>query len=213
MAALVGLLHHLTLAAAGAQMLRESRKPGFEKSRREKLNVMKRYFFYLFSVFCLSINGQAQENKTAPPDLGHPCPLGMCVSSASFYFDQFNFHKPRTDCKSGFGLCIRGHWEYTCGYPPNCLGGVNTGYNKATKIENGKALCWFNIVDGKLQLHLPLELETVETYQDVDFSLFNIDEEMIFIKNDQGIVIAKAKRGEYPVTKTEKDFVIIIDLE
>ncbi|NOT51023.1 MAG: hypothetical protein HOP10_07075 [Chitinophagaceae bacterium] len=172
---------------------------------------MKKLFFYLFSAVCLAINSQAQENKTAPPEISHPCPLGMCVSSAMFHIDLFNFHKPRTECKSGFGFCVKGHWEYSCGFYPNCVGTINTG--KAAKIENGKAFCWFNIVDGKLELHIPLELEKLEEYQDVDFSVFTIDTDMIFLKNDQGKVVAKAKEGDYPVKKTEEEFVIIIDLE
>ncbi len=158
-------------------------------------------------------NGYSQDGRTAPIDLGHPCPQGMCVTSASFMIDIFNFHKPRTNCQTGFGLCLRSHWEYTCGFPPYCLGQVNTGYRPETKIENGKVSGWFSIVNGKLELHLPVALETANSFQNTDFSTFHLDPDMIYLKNDQGAGIGKLKGGAYPVKKREQEFFVVIDLE
>ena len=82
-----------------------------------------------------------------------------------------------------------------------------------TKVENGKVYGWFNFVNNKLELHIPLELEGVDGYNGTDFSVFYLDPDMISIKNDQGLIMAKLKGGEYPVERTQKDFLVVIELE
>jgi|GEM_PF-3733510 len=50
-------------------------------------------FLLIFSVYISS----AQKAQ---------CPPGAHVGGG-WNIDKFNFHKPRTDCKSGFGVCLR----------------------------------------------------------------------------------------------------------
>ena len=64
---------------------------------------MKKIIFLLglvLSGFCL----YAQEDRVA---IVNGCPPGTHPVTVFYGIETFNFHKPRTDCQSGFGLCIR----------------------------------------------------------------------------------------------------------
>lgn len=151
----------------------------------------------LCSVFFYLSDLNAQGNRI------EPCPSGFCSAGVTFVIDQFNFHKPKTDCKSRFGICIRGHWEANC---------VPCWSNYRTGLENGKVTGWFIIKENKIELHLPLALGQTIEFINEDMTVFYLDDNMLEILNTDGSVNAKLKGGEYPVTIVDNDYVILIDL-
>ena len=166
---------------------------------------MKKVAILIVSIFVLRISyGQRNGNSEARIS---PCPQGQCVTQASYVFDQVNFHKPRTNCTSGFGLCIRGHVEYECGYG-DCIG-VQVF---RTRIENDKVYGWFNISGNKFELHVPLQLQNSDDFRNQDLSIFYIDDDMIEIIRSDNTSIGKLKGGQYPVVLNNNDLVIIIDI-
>jgi hypothetical protein len=154
---------------------------------------MKKNFFCSFLLLFVftSFNAKAQTS----------CPPGYSAV-VSYSFDQFNFHKPRTDCKKGFGLCIRGHWEKKC--KPN-----NSFY---ARIIDNQVEFWAEIKNNKLELHLPVELKQQEGFIGEDMTVFFVEDDTFEIKNEEGEVIAKLKEGEYAVEENETDLIIKIDL-
>lgn len=154
----------------------------------------------------------SQEEKLAPGDIGNPCPPPSCVVRATLHIDFVNFHKPRTECKTGFGICVKTHLQYTCGYPPNCLpGSVNN--RQMLKVENGKVSGYFMLLDGKAEMHLPLSIKSHPEFTSTDLSQFSIEPNTVVFRNEHGIDFARAKAGNYPVKNTGYDLVIILDLE
>jgi hypothetical protein len=126
------------------------------------------------------------------------CPPGY-HPSYTYEIDVFNFHKPRTGCKSGFGLCIKGHWETGC-VP-------NRPYSYFSTIKEGVASVWAQeLENGKLEIHFPLALKDTEGYSAEDLAIFNMDEEYEIYK---GITL---KPGDYPVQETDVELVVIVDI-
>ena len=72
---------------------------------------------------------------------------------------------------------------------------------------------WFQFVEGKLELHLPVSLEETGIYEDTDFSVFSLDAGMISLKNDMGVITGKLKGGDYPVKRSDTEFIIAIDIQ
>ena len=166
---------------------------------------MKKISFLIITIVALKISYAQRIGN--PEARINPCPPGQCVTEASFVFDQFNFHKPRTNCTSGFGLCVRGHIEYECGYS-DCIGvqKVKTG------IENDKVIGWFTISENKLEMHLPAQLQNTGEFSTQDLSVFYIDDDMIEVKRSGNILIGKLKGGQYPVVLNNSELIILIDI-
>ncbi|MCP9753029.1 hypothetical protein EGI32_18920 [Ferruginibacter sp. HRS2-29] len=148
--------------------------------------------------------GFGQVNKNAPGSEGVPsCPPGFCAYW-QYIFETFNFHRPRTDCKTGFGLCIKGRQESGC---RPCASKTPVG----TKIENGKATCIAEVKNGKLELRIPAGIKTSASLDASDMSDFTLDKGVL-----NGIVDGKFKtnrEGTYPVKLIENEYVVLIDLE
>ena len=132
-----------------------------------------------------------------------PCPPGYCSIGASLIIEQFNFHKPRTDCESRFGICLRGHFQANCA---PCWSNGQTGY------KDGKVTGWFKISKNKLELHLPLALGQSKGFINEDMSLFYLDDDTITVLNADGSTNSKLKGGVYTVAISGNDYVILIDL-
>jgi len=154
----------------------------------------------------MTLTSFSQTGKQIPEG---PCPDGECSYGVSIVFDQFNFHKPRTSCTSGFGLCIKVHTEPIC---EPCPMGYPTPDNMKTDISDGKVKAWWKLADNKIELHIPVDLQKVDGYGDVDFSLFEIDDESFIIDNQDKTIYATVKGGQYKVTKQENDFVVLLEI-
>jgi hypothetical protein len=58
---------------------------------------MKQYFFCAALIVGF-LTADAQRKPACPPGYDH---VGEGIT-----IDKFNFHKPRTDCHKGFGICM-----------------------------------------------------------------------------------------------------------
>lgn len=168
---------------------------------------MKRISFFCLAIFALAQISLAQS-KVKPEEIGAPCPDGQCPIGGSIVIDHFNFHKPRTNCTSGFGVCIKLHIEPVC---VPCAFGYSGG-NLKTGISNGKLTGWWKFTDDKIELHLPASIQQAKGYQRTDFSSFEVAEQSIFINKSDKTNFAVVKAGEYKVIKMDEDLVIYLDI-
>src|SRR5512138_1831072 len=152
---------------------------------------------FIFVAICSSNRSLAQAGRI------DPCPPGYCSNGITFTVEQFNFHKPRTDCQSRFGICLKGQWSAHC---------VPCWSNGKTSYENGKVTGWFKISGGKVELHLPLALGQAKEFMSEDMSVFYIDDDTITILNEDGSKNGQLKGGEYTVTIIGDDYVVQIDI-
>ncbi len=155
---------------------------------------------FLFVTILTVISGYSQT-----PTYPSPCPPGTCPQ-ISWEIETFNFHKPRTGCNSGFGLCIKiGPGTVQCN--PCQL------YSPATiSTSTGKATMKAKLVDNSLELHIPIGLSTDAGYNPEEFNLFyveNATQDIYFATS----YIGKLKGGTYKVKKTEKEYVVLVDFE
>src|SRR6476620_462113 len=58
------------------------------------------------------------------------------------YIQPINFHKPRTNCTSGFGFCVKGTWDIIC------VNDRQTYYSAIT--PDGIAHIWAQLLRGGL---------------------------------------------------------------
>jgi hypothetical protein len=124
-----------------------------------------------------------------------PCPEGTHAVLV-YEFDAFRFHRPRYNCERGFWFCTSGgQWSIQC--VPN---------SPIAAIEGGIANIWAEELGGQMELHFPLELKNTEGYTQEDLSTFNVDEEYEIY---EGIIL---KPGDYSVTETENELVVIVDI-
>ena len=157
------------------------------------------FFIPLFVFLCIL----SPKKMNAQAGRIDPCPPGYCAVGVTVFIDQFNFHKPRTGCQSGFGFCIKLHLEADCA---PCW---QTG---EAKYKNGEVTGWFKIFNNKLELHLPLALGQSKEFINEDMSVFQVDDNTITIVNADGSTRCKIKGGEYAVTVSGNDYVILIDI-
>src|SRR5258705_13634088 len=160
---------------------------------------MKKIIFFASFLMVVTIS-KGQANKLPI----YPCPDGQCSYGVLLVFDQFNFHKPRTVCKSGFGLCIKIHSEPIC--KPCPLGYPTPDDNMKTEITGGQVKAWWRISSGKVELHLPADLQNLEEYSKEDLTMFEIGDNSFIIDNPDKTAYATVKGGPYKVSKTGNDF-------
>lgn len=142
----------------------------------------------------------AQSSKPFPgtsTDL--PCPVGTCPM-ITFSIEAFNFHKPRTECKLGFGLCIKLDVGITCA---SCTG--------KSSIADNKVTAWGKILGNTLELHIPAALQQVVGFEKTDMRSFQLDEQFIRLKTTNGTIKTVAG-GTYPVATRENELVINLPL-
>jgi hypothetical protein len=131
------------------------------------------------------------------------CPPGQIVVGVVYQIETLNFHKPRTDCKSGFGFCLRGDAHVHC---------TSINFPHQTSLRDGKATIWYQIKDNQFELHLPIALKDEEDFINEDLNSFTIDSNSISIVADDGESMM-LRAGDYKVERTETDFIILIDFE
>ncbi|MEP6674593.1 MAG: hypothetical protein ABJA78_05545 [Ferruginibacter sp.] len=162
---------------------------------------MKKIIF--LGMIMLSMNCLFAQTEKMPEDGGSPgCPMG-CNTVLNFTFTTFNFHKPRTNCESGFGLCIKGVWSThcDCGY-----------YKPVTSIENGNVNCAGKKEGSKLSLYIPYALKDLDIYKNEDTSTFTVGEDISLI-DGSGNIFAKVVPGDYKVKVEGNNFLIVVDLK
>jgi hypothetical protein len=168
---------------------------------------MKKIMFLV--VVCATFGtAKSQSSKV------HPCPPGQCIVNVAYVLDVLNFHKPRTDCKSQFGFCIKGHMEYDCvdaGTSPaatNC--NWESRYSTGLRVAGTKVYAGFIVVNDVLELHIPRALAATAEFANEDMSLFHVDDNAIAIQSRAGMVLGYLKGGAYIVTSSANDFIVKI---
>lgn len=159
---------------------------------------MKTILGLCFVLFSVNVTAQAGRKVAECPIGTHPV--------LTFSFDQFNFHKPRTNCASGFGLCVRGTWSTTC-VPNSHFRGVDA----QTYINGNMVYGWGEIINSKLELHIPLELASQTDRTLTDISLFSINSGDISISHNN--LVFESVGGDYMTQIINNEIVILIDIE
>jgi hypothetical protein len=72
-------------------------------------------------------------------------------------------------------------------------------------------IVWGERIKNKFVLHFPIELTTVKGFTEEDLKVFSVDEEDTFYKN--GTVSYTMLKGQYPVTRTERDLIVWVDIK
>jgi hypothetical protein len=143
----------------------------------------------------------SQQSKTPTTTLESPvdCPLGMCPM-AYINLDAMNFHKPRTNCTEGFGICIRISWGITC---TSCFG--------KSGVSASSVKMWCVTKENTAELHIPLEIKNQKGFEKVNFSSFEIEESSMSFQYPSGKV-RYAKGGVYGTTIKDNEYVVTLSL-
>lgn len=175
---------------------------------------MKKNIILILTVFifsCSNDKGDYRETELQNTEIdldssalnkSQPCPYGTHIVF-NYDFGTFNFHRPKTDCTTGFFVCIKGgEWTTEC---------VQDTYLRET-AENLSQVDTLNTVttvsgtvdfqNRTVDLYFPIELSNVGGNSLSDFSVFNADDNLI-ITDD--IIL---KKGDYP-SRIEGDEIIV----
>lgn len=144
----------------------------------------------------LTVSAFAQTTQKfadgCPPGT-HPVYINEC--------DGFNFHRPVTNCKTGFWFCSYGctgwHWE--------CV--PNTTF-KATIDQKNVAKVWAQLSGNKIEFHFPSAISALDSYTKEDLSKFTVDEQLVFEFDGKKCKLAI---GEYPVKEVNGELIILVD--
>lgn len=158
---------------------------------------MKKLFF-LF-VCCWQLTAFAQKSTFDMPESGN-CPNGYCPG-ISIIIEQFNFHKPRTNCSKGFGLCFKMHVGASC-IP--CL-------KKPELNEKGIAIVGL-LREKDMLLSIPKDIAVINDFGESDMTTFEIEDQMVEIEMPEGYV-RYLKGGIYPVMVDNDSYSIEIPYE
>jgi hypothetical protein len=158
---------------------------------------MKYYLFLI--VVCFTQPLFAQNNKgsidIASTEFFPDCPAETCPA-ASLSIDEFSFHKPRTSCTSGFGLCLKVSLSITC--LPCDL--------KSTLID-GKVNALIKIKGNEVAMRIPVDISHERDFEKTDFSTFEVEEGSIAITSQDGKRMF-VQPGIYPVVIEDHEYVI-----
>lgn len=143
----------------------------------------------------------SQQNRTPITTIENPsdCPVGMCPM-AYISLDALNFHKPRTNCAEGFGLCLKISWGITC---TSCFG--------KSAVSGSNIKMWSALKGNAAELHIPLGIKSQKGYEKVNFSTFEIDENSMGFQLSDG-KIRFAKGGIYSTTIKDNEYVVTVSL-
>lgn len=121
----------------------------------------------------------------------------------------FNFHRPKKDCKSGLGICLRYHLGDYRFVPCNNLqerqGGVS--------LEKDLVTYLIYLDENHAYFHLPAGLKNYPGFEGGDISTFYIDGDDFLLGNPEEGVAFRLKEGAYPVEESDGHWVAAVDTE
>ena len=141
----------------------------------------------------------SQKSTLTMPESGD-CPTGYCAG-ITIILETLNFHKPRTDCKSLFGFCLRIHAGASC-IP--C-------YQKSTPDEKRMEITGM-LRENEVVLYIPNEINQLKEFNENDAETFELLERMLEIEYPDGSV-KYARAGNYPVVLENNSYTIHIPVE
>jgi hypothetical protein len=150
------------------------------------------FILSLVALYCLAFG----EEKVP-----HDCPPGE--SPVYIYtLEQFNFHKPRTGCKSGFGVCISIGVQVDCRPSQVVYFDERTATGYGTVSEDGRTS----------ELHLPIGLYDALRSEGEDVSTFEVGEGFE-IQEPDGSHYRTVRPGVYELAFRDKEVIVTLELE
>jgi len=160
---------------------------------------MRNLFIVTMILFSNMLMAQRSTTLNFPQTGPVDCPYGY-TPTLHVVLQFINFHKPRTNCTSGFGLCFKHSAYVSC--DPNWRKSSLSG---TTVDAVGK------INKEVIELHIPLALKYQKGFEKTDFSTFELEDKSFSIKTETGI-IRYVKAGVYPVSVVDDEFVVNLPL-
>jgi hypothetical protein len=155
--------------------------------------MMRFYFLCLLTILQLSSFSQT----TAPEE---HCIKWMITSSS-----RFNFHKPRTDCQFGFGLCLRlGRLEIRA-VPCDEESSSNDLYDE----DKVPFLAEFN--GSQVIFHFPEWMTQMENLKSQDLSIFSIQNDELPIMDGHSEAVVTLRAGDYPVLRDNGELIVKVE--
>lgn len=127
------------------------------------------------------------------------CPDGT-YPTATITMNTFNFHKPRTSCTSGFGMCVKFSVSVFCSSD------IGKSY-----IKSDKTTATSKVNSQTAELHLPVTLKYEKGFDKTDFTKFEVEDKTLSFKSSTGIE-KFVKGGVYPVTVVGDEYVVVLNL-
>lgn len=154
---------------------------------------MKQFLFLLFTI--PSIEAFAQPTQTDEP----------CIRWQVIKAPVFKFHKPKTNCLFGFGLCLQlSQLEIRiipCDENP-----------PSTEIEGKELVQFYAELDGdKVIFHFPKSLLELEPFRSQDPGFFGIAEDELPLDKEHSGVVVRLKEGEYPLERVGGQWLAKVD--
>ncbi len=136
--------------------------------------------------------------------------LAQKQNTCIWHITKLNFKKPRTDCKRGFGLCIKDHMHYiiTDFNAGDCEFTIMIGGEEPRVVKN-EVFAGVAISKSKLRLALPKEIMEMEDYKDEDLSFLPIEEKIVLYVNNKPFRVIRPQKA---LMKEEGGY-LIYDLE
>lgn len=127
------------------------------------------------------------------------CPKGY-RPVISWDINKFNFHKPRTECGHGFGVCLDLTKKIEC---------VPENFTHVYITEDGTIGGYGDLKDSTLVLHLPAGLTYDPAFVNEDMGIFEIEAGRFKIFDGE-VLYGTLKGGVYPVVNTGTELLIEI---
>jgi hypothetical protein len=137
---------------------------------------------------------------TAAADGAYPgCPKGF-RPVISWDINKFNFHKPRTECGHGFGVCLDLTKRVEC---------VPENFTHVYITEDGTIGGYGDLKESTLVLHLPADLTYDPAFVNENMETFEIEADHFKILDGE-VLLGTLKGGIYPVVNTGTELLIEI---
>ena len=157
----------------------------------------------LIALFLYASLSHAQTNTIGNSSLTDGgfifCPDGT-YPTATITLNTLSFHKPRTNCTSGFGICIKFSVSVYCGSD------MGKSY-----IKSDKTTATAKVSSQTVELHLPVSLKYEKGFEKTDFTKFEVEDKTLNFKSSTGIE-KLVKGGIYPVTIVGDEYVVVLNL-
>lgn len=173
------------------------------RNQRRQIKLTKMKKILLTALVLYTTFTHAQTNTIGTSSLTDGgfilCPDGT-YPTATVTLNTFNLHKPRTNCTSGFGMCIKFSVSVYCG--------STTG---KSYIKSDKTTATAKVNSQTAELHLPVALKYEKGFEKTDFTKFEVEDKTLSFKASTGVE-KFVKSGIYPVSVVGDEYIIVLNL-
>lgn len=140
---------------------------------------MKKIFAYGVLFFLMLTGTETFAQEVPGEDVKPKCIL---------HVEKISFKKPRTDCKSGFGICIRAQWYVLGPHTGLCWPTVIIGpLNFLPRIEKGEVYAGVSLRGEELILLLPEAIAELPDYKSTSLEFLEIEDKIKLITEDKWV--------------------------